>query len=514
MAAARRRRQEQAAPSSVRTCRHGNQGLTIDQPTAAELAELDAVAQAELVGAGQVTAVELVEAAIARIETLNPTVNAVVTPMFDDALDRARRGVDGPLAGVPYLLKDLAVECAGVRFTEGSRFLRDNVSTFDSELLVRLRRAGLVVLGKTNTPEFGMLPACEPRLHGATTNPWDTTRSTSGSSGGSAAAVASGMVPAAHANDLGGSIRYPASACGLFGLKPTRGRNPFGPEYGDVVGGLAVEHALTRTVRDSAVILDATAGPDVGDPYPAPPARRPFSDEVGADPGRLRIGFMVRTPEGPPGHPDCVAALEDAVALCDTLGHEVVEADLPEITEDVGSAFGVLINAATAWIVAYWAEHVGRQPEHDELEPQTRVLWEEGKRVSAADYLLAVGTAQRYARRVSALLTELDVWLTPTLSTPPLALGEMTSTDADPMRAYAVAGQAVRYAGIVANVTGNPAMSVPLWWNTDGLPIGVSFLGRFGDEATLFRLASQLEEARPWASRRPPVWAGGGREGS
>jgi len=473
-----------------------------------ELVGVDVVGQAALVRAGEVTAVELVEAAVMRIEALNGTLNAVVTEMFDDALARARRGIDGPLAGVPYLLKDLVVESAGVRFTEGSRFLRDNVSTFDSELVVRLRRAGLVVLGKTNTPEFGMLPACEPRLHGATKNPWNVTRSTSGSSGGSAAAVASGMVPAAHANDLGGSIRYPASACGLFGLKPTRGRNPFGPEYGDVVSGFAVEHALTRTVRDSAAILDATAGPDLGGPYWAPPPARPFSEEVGADPGRLRIGFTARTPEGPMGHPDCVAALDDAVALCDSLGHDLVEAELPAITEEVGAAIGTGISAATAWIAQYWIRHVGREPEVDELEPQTRALWEEGERVSAADYLLAIGVLQRYSRQVAALLTDVDVLLTPTLSSPPLPLGEMVSTDDDPMRAYAAAGTTVRYAGVVANITGNPAMSVPLWRNADDLPIGVHFLGPFGDEATLFRLASQLEAARPWALRRPEVWAG------
>jgi amidase len=476
--------------------------------SASELAALDAVAQAELVRRGDVTALELVDTAIERIEAVNPILNAVITTTFDDARERARRGVSGPLAGVPYLLKDLAIECAGTRFTEGSRFLRDNVSTFDSELLERLRAAGMIMLGKTNTPEFGMLPACEPQLHGPTANPWDTSRSTAGSSGGSAAAVASGMVPAAHANDLGGSIRYPASACGLFGLKPTRARNPLGPEYGDVMNGFAAEHALTRTVRDSAAILDATAGSDLGDPYPAPPLARPLSDEVGADPGRLRIAFTTRAPEGCLGHPDCVAALDDAAALCESLGHEMVEAELPAITERVGAAIGTGINAATAWIVQYWIRHLGREPEADELEPQTRVLWEEGRRVGASDYLLAVGDLQRYARQVAALLADYDCWLTPTMSTPPLPLGEMVSTPDEPMLAYTAAGPTVMYAGVVANITGNPAMSVPLWWSAGGLPIGVHFLGRFGCEATLFRLASQLESARPWADRHPSAWAG------
>jgi amidase len=231
-----------------------------------ELSLLDATAQATLVRTGEVTAAELVEAAIERIEALNPGLNAVVTPVFDRALDVARAGPVGPFAGVPYLLKDLACEMEGVRFTEGSRFLAGHVSIFDQELVVRLRKAGLVILGKTNTPEFGMAPACEPVLFGPARNPWDTQRSTSGSSGGSAAAVASGMVPFAHGNDLGGSLRYPASACGLFALKPTRARNPLGPEYGDVAGGAAAEHALTRSVRDSAALLDATSGPALGDP--------------------------------------------------------------------------------------------------------------------------------------------------------------------------------------------------------------------------------------------------------
>jgi amidase len=241
-----------------------------------------------------------VEAAIERVEALNPLLNAVVTPIFDSALDAARAEPAGPFAGVPYLLKDLACEMEGVRFTEGSRFLSGNVSAFDQELVVRLRKAGLVILGKTNTPEFGMAPACEPVLFGPTRNPWDTERSTSGSSGGSAAAVASGMVPFAHGNDLGGSLRYPASACGLFALKPTRARNPLGPEYGDVAGGTAAEHALTRTVRDSAALLDATSGPALGDPYWAPPPARPFEREVGADPGRLRIAFTPRWRPRPP----------------------------------------------------------------------------------------------------------------------------------------------------------------------------------------------------------------------
>jgi amidase len=461
----------------------------------AQVAQLDATAQAELVRAGEVRPRDLVEAAIERIEALNPQLNAVVMPLYDRALSRTTT-VSGPFAGVPYLLKDLIVEVAGTRFTEGSAFLRHNVSTVDSALLTRLERAGLVIVGRTNAPEFGLVPTAEPTLHGPARNPWDLARSTSGSSGGSAAAVAARLVPMAHGNDLGGSLRYPASACGVFGLKPTRGRVSLAPIYGDVVGGWAVEHAITRSVRDSAALLDAVAGPEPGDPYwPAPPGG-PFVQEVGADPGRLRLAFSARTAGGHLGHPDCVAALEDAVALCCSLGHELVEADLPAIDAEVGDAIGTVYDAATAWIVDYWVRRLGRRPQEHELDPVTRRYWDRGRGVSAASYLRAIQVLQGYARTVAQSLAGYDGWLAPTLSAPPLPLG---STDR--------LGETVEYPHVVANITGNPAMSAPLWWNADGLPIGVHVLGRYGDEATLLRLAGQLEAARPWADRLPPVAA-------
>ena len=474
----------------------------------AEMAALDAVAQAELVRRGEVSPGELVEWAIERIEKLNPTLNAVIMPMYEQALAAAAATPSTrSLAGVPYLVKDLIAEIAGVPFSEGSRFLRANVSHDDSELIIRLRRAGLVIVGKTNTPEFGMVPTCEPLLHGPTRNPWDTARSTSGSSGGSAAAVASRMVPMAHGNDLGGSLRYPASACGLFGLKPTRARNPLGPEYGDAISGWACEHALTWSVRDSAALLDATAGPALGDPYGLPRRIRPFAAEVGRDPGRLHIGYTARTPEGIPAHPDCVAALDDAVGLCASLGHELVEADLPGLTPDVGAAIGSVFCAATAWIIRYWTRRLGRQPTDDELEPLTRAYWEMGQQVTAADYLLAIEDCQAFARGIARFLTSIDVWLTPTMSGLPAPIGEITSTADEPLRALQRAGPTVAYAGVVANITGNPAMSVPLSQNASGLPVGVHFLGRYGAEATLFRLAGQLERARPWSARMPPATA-------
>lgn len=475
--------------------------------TVLDLAALDATGQADLVRRGEATAVELVQAALERIAAVDPELGAVVDLDPDRALDDARSGPTGPFAGVPYLVKDLAAEVAGGSFTEGSRFLHGLVSTADSELVRRLRAAGFIILGRTNTPEFGMAPTCEPVRHGPTRNPWDPSLSTSGSSGGSAAAVASGMVPAAHGNDLGGSLRFPASACGLFGLKPTRARVPLGPEYGDVLSGWACEHALTRTVRDSAAILDATAGPMLGDPYPAPPMVRPFLDEVGADPGKLRIAYSPRVPSGQLGHPDCVAALDDAVSLLESLGHEVVEADLPGLTPEVGAAIGTAFNSATSWILRYWIRRLGREPGAFEIEPLTRAYWEAGEQVTAGEYLLAIEDLQAFARIVAAFLTGYDGWLTPTMSTPPVPIGHITSTPEQPLLAAERGGASVEYPLVVANITGNPAMSVPLWWNAQGLPIGVHVLGRFGDEATLLQLAAQLEQARPWTQRVPKVTA-------
>jgi len=292
-----------------------------------DFAFLDATAQAELVQRREVKAIELVDAAIERIERLNPTLNAVITPMYEQARTAAISKLpEGPFDGVPFLLKDILASYGGVRMASGSAFLRDFVPDHDSELVTRLKRAGLIILGKTNTPELGLLTTTEPRLFGPSRNPWNTGRTTGGSSGGSAAAVAAGLVPMAHANDAGGSLRGPASCCGLFGLKPTRGRNPLGPDYGEFFSGLAAEHAVTRSVRDSAALLDATSGPDVGDPYWAPPPVRPFLHEVSTSPGRLRIAFTTKTATGASVHDDCISAVREAAALCTDLGHEVVEA--------------------------------------------------------------------------------------------------------------------------------------------------------------------------------------------
>lgn len=475
-----------------------------------ELAFLDATAQADLVRRRELKPVELVEACIHRIEALNGDLNAVVTPMFEEAVQAAKGDLpDGPFTGVPFLLKDLIAFYKGVRITFGSAFMEDYVATFDSELVTRLKRAGLIVVGKTNTPEFGILPTTEPRLFGPARNPWNLERSTGGSSGGSAAAVASGMVPMAHANDGGGSIRIPASCCGVFGLKPTRARNPLGPWLGDILNGLVVEHAVTRSVRDSAALLDATSGPDLGDPYWAPPPSRPFIEEVGADPGRLRIAFTYKV-AGEPVHPDCVEAVKDAALLCEELGHQVEERDIELDVASVTSMFMTLWAAAQAWNADSLAQLTGKTPREEDFEPLTWALIQMGRQVSASQYLMAVTGLQSISRSLAHQMEPYDLYLTPTLAEPPVPLGTFDSPPDNPLFGMARAGMYVPFTPI-CNITGQPAMSVPLHWNSEGLPIGVQFVAKFGDEATLFRLAAQLEEARPWAKRYPPVtdyWTG------
>jgi amidase len=471
-----------------------------------DLAFLDATAQADLIRRREVAPIELIDAAIARIERINPRLNAVVIPMYEQA--RAAVASDlpaGPFAGVPFLLKDFLAEYAGVRLTEGSAFLADSyVPADDSELVRRLKRSGLVVIGKTNTSELAILPTAEPRLWGPARNPWDLGRTTGGSSGGAAAAVAAGLVPMAHANDAGGSIRIPAACCGLFGLKPTRGRVPLGPHYGDLYGGIVAEHAVTRSVRDSAALLDAVAGPEVGDPYWAPPPARPYLQEVGADPGRLRIAFSTTALTKAQVHPACVAAVEDAASLCAKLGHEVVEAAPPIDGSRLGHAFATIYAAGAAWAVDDWARRTGRAPTPDRFEPLTWSLQERGHGLSAADLLIARQDSQRIAREIATFLSGYDVWLTPVVAEPPISIGSFDSPEDDPRRGLRRAGAFAPFT-YICNLTGQPAMSVPLWWTADGLPVGSHFAGRFGDEATLFRLAAQLEAARPWADRRPPI---------
>ena len=473
-----------------------------------DIATLDATALADLVRTKQVKPVELLDAAIERAEKVNPQINAIVTPMYDEARRAAESPIDesAPFCGVPFLLKDLGASYAGVRQTMGSRFLKDFVSPMDTTLTSRQKAAGLIIFGKTNTPELGLVPTTESVLLGPALNPWNTDHSTGGSSGGSAAAVAAGVVPMAHAGDGGGSIRIPASCCGLFGIKPTRARITLGPIAGDMMSGLVNEHVVSRTVRDSAAMLDATAGPAPGDPYWAPPQDRPYIEEVGTDPGSLRIAFATTTATGVSLHEEAIAAVKNAAALCEELGHEVTEASPPVAGDDLIEAFKAVWSAGCAWTIDGIARLTGRTPSEDQFEPLTWALYERGKQTSAPEYLLAISAIQAMSRIIAGFHQQFDVWLTPTLGAPPTPIGYFDAPPGDPMAAFDRAAEYVPFTPI-QNATGQPAMSVPLYWTADGLPLGAHFVARFGEEGTLFRLAAQLEEARPWANRQPPVSA-------
>jgi len=488
-----------------------------------ELSSMDAIAQADLVRRKEIQSIELVEAAIERIENLNPKLNAVIHEMYDQAREEARSWdskVDsGKLentifCGVPFLLKDLIAEYKGAPFNEGSNAVKGYISKVDSEIVNRHKKGGLIILGKTNACEFGLLPFTEPVLFGATLNPWNSALTTGGSSGGSAAAVAAGIVPMAHGNDGGGSIRIPASCCGLFGLKPSRGRNPLGPLFGDIAGGIVYEHAVTRTVRDSAALLDVTSGPDIGDPYFSPLKERPYLKEIDLDAGKLKIGFLTSVPEGwhdeTKLHPDCESAVRDAAVLCESLGHRVEELDPKRFSDtNIAFVFGRVFNAFTAHVFAYWERELGKEITQDQVEPLTWMSYQSGSKLTSGKYLQSVEDMHRFARKISHWYHEggYDVLLTPTMRIPPIAIGSYKPTPEDPMRWIGPTNSFVVFTR-VQNMTGQPAMSVPLFWNQDNVPIGVQFAGRFGEEGTLFRLAAQLEKARPWADRRPPIYYG------
>ncbi len=469
---------------------------------------LDATAQAELVRSGAVSPAELVEGAIDRMQRLNPELNAVIHELFDLARTTAKGPLpDGPFKGVPFLLKDLGAELEGTPLCEGTNFAGDYRSTVTQELTKRFQRAGFVICGKTNTPEFGILPTTEPRRFGASRNPWNTGHSTGGSSGGSAAAVASGMVPVAHANDGGGSIRIPASCCGLVGLKPTRARVSTAPQYGDLMGGLIAEHVVSRSVRDTAAILDATAGPVPGDPYWAPPLSGPsFLAAVSAKRTPLRIGLLTASPSGSEVHADCVTAAMAAADLCESLGH-VVEPATMEVDGDLFTEHFVNVWAAgNAWTLLDWEERLGRKATEDEFEPLSWSLISLGRAIDSGTYLKSQQALQKVTRQIAAYFEGIDVLITPTLAEPPAPLGTFDSPPDEPLTGLFRAATYVPFTPPF-NVTGQPAISLPLHWNDGGLPIGVQFVGRFGAEETLLSLAGQLEEAAPWAHRRPPVSA-------
>jgi amidase len=476
-----------------------------------ELAALDAIAQAELVRRGEIKPGELIDRAIARIEKLNPQLNAVITPLFEKARAQAASPnlPAGPFRGIPFLLKDLGCHSAGDPYHEGTRFLRNAgwVEKDDTYMAAKLRAAGFIFLGKTNTPEFGSLPTTEPQAYGPSRNPWDTSRSTGGSSGGSAAAVASGMVPAAHANDGGGSIRIPASECGLVGLKPSRGRVSWGPEYGELWAGLAIEHVVSRSVRDTAAILDVISGPMPGDPYFAPPPPRPFLQEVGVTPGRLRIGLMTRG--ATPVHPDCVAAVTDTARLLESLGHRVEES-YPKALDDNHERFShvwTLVASSVAVVLDHWSKKIGKPIGHDDVELHNWTIAEIGRSRTAAQYVDAVMWLQTDTRQIVSWWNEgFDLLLTPTIAEPPPPLGQFVSPPNDPLAAARRTETIIPFTPPF-NVTGQPAISLPLYWNSQGLPIGVHLAAAYGREDLLIRVAAQLEQACPWANRRPPVHA-------
>jgi amidase len=461
----------------------------------------DALAQAELVRNGAASPLDLVDEAIARIEKLDPQINAVIHERFDKARSEARGELpDGPFRGVPLLIKDLFADSAGDPQHDGMQALKDArwTATADTWLVARYRKAGFVIVGRTNTPELGLVPTTEPLAHGPTHNPWDLTRTPGGSSGGSAAAVAAGMVAVAHASDGGGSIRIPASMCGLVGLKPTRGRMSLGP-FGDE-SGLSVQHAVTRTVRDTAAMLDATCGPGPGDMAVAPPPWRPFLDEVGADPRRLRIGFLAARAED-----DCITAVRRTASKLEALGHHVEEAHPAALDdESAGMQFYSRWCTNARLGLARQGEKLGRELTEEDVEPATWFMASMAASFSALDLAQALAASSRYTRELASWWAGgWDLLLTPTLGGPPPKLGALTFDPADPIGSQRPVAALVPFTTHF-NVSGQPAISLPMHENADGLPVGVQLAAAYGREDLLLRVAAQLEAAHPWSERRPP----------
>lgn len=473
----------------------------------------DALGLAELVRHKQVSAAELVSAAQAAMLAVDPTINAVVLDMREAAASTLRAGLPvGAFTGVPLMLKDFVCHYAGVPTRFGSRLFEGFIPDHDSETMARFRRAGFVTIAKTACSEFGFSATTEAVVYGKPVrNPWDLDYSSSGSSGGSAAAVAARLVPIAYGDDGGGSIRLPASHTATFGLKPTRGRVPLGPDLPDsAFAGLPCAHGLTRSVRDSAALLDVLAGPDCGATYSAPPPPRCFLAEVGAPPGRLRIGFCTSFSEDIAVHPDCVAALEDAAALCEQLGHDVSPLNFHCDRAAFARAWCTAVIAWLQPIVDGTAQMLGRTPGLDNLEAATWSAVQYGRQQKTQELIGALMFFNTLSRAVGKVFEQYDVLLTPSVSRPPQHLGVMDQ-NAPAVDAYDFTDRHTLSLGHVCamfNATGHPAMSVPLYWNAQGLPIGAHFVGRYADEATLFRLAAQLEIARPWDVRRPKICAG------
>lgn len=458
----------------------------------------DAVGLAGLVARGEVSSGELLDTAVSRMAEVNPKLNAVV----QDLTERARRQSPdaGPLSGVPFLVKDLGLSLAGTATTRGSRVFAGTTAAADSALGRLYREAGLAIFGKTNTPEFGLWPVTESELYGPCRNPWDLSRTSGGSSGGAASAVAAGIVPAAHASDGGGSIRIPAAACGLFGLKPSRGRVSFAPG-GEGWGGASINHAVTRSVRDSAVLLDVACRPQPGDPYFLPAPEIPFAEQMRQEPGRLRVGLFAGAMLGPGLEPEVAAAVRDAAKLCEGLGHAVDEVEIPGDIEAMRLAAGLVIAASVAADLDAEAERRGRPIAEGEIEALTLANYRRGQKIAAPAYVRAISTIHAYGRAVAALFEDYDVVLMATLGRPAIPIGWLfEDREQIAERVFSFMPNTQPF-----NNTGQPAMTVPLAWSADGLPIGIQFVARTGNEALLLRLAGQLEQARPWFDRTAPL---------
>ena len=490
-----------------------------------EYRNLDGVALAKLVADGEVTAAELLELAIARAEAVNPALNGLIIPLYDQAREQAAGALSGPLAGVPMLTKDLFQEIGGAPNYQGNKALKraGHKAPVDSELVRRWKAAGVVLFGRTNTPEFGAKGITEPEAFGATRNPWNTDHTPGGSSGGSAALVAAGVVPFAGANDGGGSIRIPAGCCGLFGLKPGRGRTPWGPNFSEAMHGISMNHVVTRSVRDSALLLDATQGEEVGSLFRIAPPERSYLSELESDPKPLRIAFSTTSPIGTEVDPEAVAAVEDAARLLESLGHKVEQAspkmDMLAMSMDWLSMWFANCAASVDWV----REETGCG--NDGFELDTLAMAAFGHATSAPDYVRGYQRWQGYSRALAEFHQQYDLWLTPTLALQPARIGA-SETPAWQQRMLKVilkvgAEKLVMKTGLVeqmvkenlkyvpftqlANVTGVPAMSVPLHWCKSGLPLGVQLVGDHGSEGMLFKLAAQLERARPWFNRMPEL---------
>lgn len=470
---------------------------------AAEYDKYDALGLAELIAKKQFTPLELLHAVRQRLEAVNPKLNAFSQLFFEKAEAQIKQGLPkGPFHGVPFALKDLGQYLTGTITSVGSRLWKDSVATYDSTLVQRYKQAGLVIFGKTTSPELGLTTTTESAVYGQTRNPWNLEHSSGGSSGGTSAAVAARILPAAHGSDGGGSIRIPASCCGLFGLKPTRGRVPMGPAQFEGWNGCSHHHVLTISVRDSAALLDATAGMELGSPYFSPPPARPFLQEVRTPPGKLRIALILETPSGTPLDAECKQAALDAAKLCESLGHRVEEKPLPIDGAAMRAAFLTVIQVSLARTLDDAAQARGRALTEQDVEPVTWAMMQAGQAITSIAYARAIATCHQVGLAMAKFQQNYDVILNPTLAKPPVKLGVLSLS---PVNISTFTKEVTEFGPYTAlyNVTGQPSMSVPLSWTKSGLPLGIMFSARFGDDATLFRLAGQLEKAQPWFTRRP-----------